>query len=111
MLLLMTMFVAMTGPRLVTLMAKTALLLTVTRLAGAAMVTLYVVTILLFGRFLLEQVQTAALLILEPIFETDFLDCSYGFRPHRSAHQALAAISANLAALGPATCLSRALCT
>jgi RNA-directed DNA polymerase len=41
--------------------------------------------------------QTAALLILEPIFETDFLDCSYGFRPGRSAHQALQAIRANLA--------------
>ncbi len=43
-------------------------------------------------------VQAAALLILEPIFEADFLDCSYGFRPKRSAHQALAAIRANLAA-------------
>ncbi len=43
-------------------------------------------------------VQTAALLILEPIFESDFLDCSYGFRPERSAHQALQAIRANLAA-------------
>ena len=41
-------------------------------------------------------VQTAALLILEPIFEADFLDCSYGFRPGRSAHQALAAIRDNL---------------
>jgi retron-type reverse transcriptase len=29
------------------------------------------------------------LLILEPIFEADFEDCSYGFRPGRSAHQAL----------------------
>jgi RNA-directed DNA polymerase len=43
-------------------------------------------------------VQTAALLILEPIFKADFLDCSYGFRPQRSAHQALAAIRGNLAA-------------
>ncbi len=34
-------------------------------------------------------VQTAALLILEPIFEADFVDCSYGFRPNRSAHDAL----------------------
>jgi RNA-directed DNA polymerase len=34
-------------------------------------------------------VQMAALLILEPIFEEDFEDCSYGFRPGRSAHQAL----------------------
>ena len=32
----------------------------------------------------------AALLILEPIFEADFEECSYGFRPGRSAHQALA---------------------
>lgn len=41
-------------------------------------------------------VQMAMLLILEPIFEADFLDCSYGFRPGKSAHQALAAIKANL---------------
>jgi RNA-directed DNA polymerase len=34
-------------------------------------------------------VQTACLLILEPIFEADFEDCSYGFRPERSARQAL----------------------
>jgi len=37
-------------------------------------------------------VQMATLLILEPIFEADFEDCSYGFRPQRSAHQALEAI-------------------
>jgi group II intron reverse transcriptase/maturase len=37
-------------------------------------------------------VQTATKLILEPIFETDFKDCSYGFRPSRSATQALEAI-------------------
>jgi group II intron reverse transcriptase/maturase len=37
-------------------------------------------------------VQTAAKLILEPIFEVDFQDCSYGFRPGRSATQALEAI-------------------
>lgn len=34
-------------------------------------------------------VQTAAKMLLEPIFEADFLDCSYGFRPGRSAHDAL----------------------
>ena len=34
-------------------------------------------------------VQAATLLILEPIFEADFEDCSYGFRPGRSAHKAL----------------------
>jgi RNA-directed DNA polymerase len=42
-------------------------------------------------------VQTAALLVLEPIFEADFLDCSFGFRPGRSAHQAIEAISQYLA--------------
>jgi RNA-directed DNA polymerase len=43
-------------------------------------------------------VQTAALLILEPIFEADFLDCSYGFRPGRNAHQAIDAIRQHVAA-------------
>ncbi|HEX7788488.1 MAG TPA: group II intron reverse transcriptase/maturase, partial [Methylomirabilota bacterium] len=43
-------------------------------------------------------VQTATLLILEPIFEADFLDCSYGFRPGRSAHQALEEIRGHLQA-------------
>jgi len=42
-------------------------------------------------------VQAAVLLILEPIFEADFLDCSYGFRPGRNAHQALETIRQNLA--------------
>ena len=37
-------------------------------------------------------VQAAAKLVCEPIFEADFLDCSYGFRPKRSAQQALEAI-------------------
>jgi len=41
-------------------------------------------------------VQMATLLILEPIFEADFEDCSYGFRPGRSAHQALNVIRQNL---------------
>jgi group II intron reverse transcriptase/maturase len=34
-------------------------------------------------------VQTAAKLVLEPIFEVDFLECSHGFRPGRSATGAL----------------------
>src|SRR6266568_5080209 len=34
-------------------------------------------------------VQQATRLVLEPIFEADFRDCSFGFRPQRSAHQAL----------------------
>ena len=34
----------------------------------------------------------AAMLILEPIFEADFRQCSYGYRPKRSATQALEAL-------------------
>lgn len=41
-------------------------------------------------------VQMATLLVLEPIFEADFLDTSFGFRPGRSAHQALDAIRRHL---------------
>ena len=41
-------------------------------------------------------VQMAALLVLEPIFETDFEDCSHGFRPGRSAHGALEEIRGHL---------------
>jgi len=41
-------------------------------------------------------VQAAVLLLLEPIFEADFEDCSFGFRPGRSAHDALRAIQAHL---------------
>lgn len=41
-------------------------------------------------------VQMATLLILEPIFDTDFEDCSYGFRPGRNAHQALDAIQGHV---------------
>jgi RNA-directed DNA polymerase len=40
--------------------------------------------------------QAAVLLILEPIFEADFHDCSHGFRPGRSAHDALRAIDHHL---------------
>lgn len=41
-------------------------------------------------------VQAAVLLILEPIFEADFEDCSHGFRPGRSAHDALRIIQTHL---------------
>jgi len=37
-------------------------------------------------------IQMAAKLVIEPIFEADFQPCSYGFRPKRSATQALEAI-------------------
>jgi RNA-directed DNA polymerase len=35
-------------------------------------------------------VQASLKLVLEPIFEADFLPCSYGFRPKRRAHDAIA---------------------
>lgn len=41
-------------------------------------------------------VQTAMLLIIEPIFEADFMDSSYGFRPGRSAHDALGEVRKHL---------------
>jgi RNA-directed DNA polymerase len=37
-------------------------------------------------------VQASLKLVLEPIFEADFLPCSYGFRPRRRAHDAIAEI-------------------
>ena len=41
-------------------------------------------------------VQTAVKLVIEPILDSDFLDCSYGFRPRRRAHQAIQDIAGNL---------------
>ena len=43
-------------------------------------------------------IQRATLLILEPIFEADFEDCSFGFRPGRSGHQALEEIRGHVKA-------------
>lgn len=37
-------------------------------------------------------VQMATKMVIEPIFEADFKDCSYGFRPKRNAHQAITQI-------------------
>jgi len=34
-------------------------------------------------------IQMAVKMVIEPIFEADFKECSYGFRPKRNAHQAL----------------------
>ena len=38
------------------------------------------------------MVQASLKLVLEPIFEADFLPCSYGFRPKRRAHDAVAEV-------------------
>ena len=47
-----------------------------------------------------KVLQRAVVMLLEPIYEQDFLDCSYGFRPGRSAHQALETARENLMAMG-----------
>ena len=39
-----------------------------------------------------KVLQRAVTMVLEVIYEQDFLDCSYGFRPRRSAHDALEAL-------------------
>ncbi|MCA1678039.1 MAG: group II intron reverse transcriptase/maturase [Actinobacteria bacterium] len=41
-------------------------------------------------------VQAAAKLVIEPVFEADFLDCSWGFRPKRSARQARERVRAHI---------------
>jgi hypothetical protein len=40
-----------------------------------------------------KVLQRAIVMLLEPIYEQDFHDCSYGFRPRRSAHDALDSFS------------------
>jgi group II intron reverse transcriptase/maturase len=47
-----------------------------------------------------KVLQRAVVMVLEAIYEQDFLDCSYGFRPGRSAHQALEALWQNLMPIG-----------
>ncbi|HUC07402.1 MAG TPA: group II intron reverse transcriptase/maturase [Solirubrobacterales bacterium] len=47
-----------------------------------------------------KVLQRAAVMALEPIYEQDFMDCSYGFRPRRSAHQALASFWKQMMAMG-----------
>jgi len=44
--------------------------------------------------------QRAVVMALEPIYEQDFCNCSYGFRPGRSAHQALQALWQQVMGLG-----------
>jgi len=44
--------------------------------------------------------QRAVVMVLEAVYEQDFMECSYGFRPCRSAHQALAALWQELMRVG-----------
>ncbi len=43
-----------------------------------------------------KVLQRAVTMVLEAVYEQDFLDCSYGFRPGRNAHQALARLQQEL---------------
>ena len=47
-----------------------------------------------------KLLQRAVCMLMEPIYETEFLDCSYGFRPNRSPHQALTALRGHLKEMG-----------
>ena len=47
-----------------------------------------------------KVLQRAVAMILEAVYEQDFLDCSYGYRPGRSAHQALDELWKKLMAMG-----------
>ena len=44
--------------------------------------------------------QRAVTMVLEAVYEQEFLDCSYGFRPRRSAHQALEVLRDGVMAMG-----------
>jgi group II intron reverse transcriptase/maturase len=47
-----------------------------------------------------KVLQRAVTMVLEAVYEQDFRDCSYGFRPGRSAHQALDALWRGLMDMG-----------
>lgn len=47
-----------------------------------------------------KVLQRAAVMALEPVYEQDFLNCSHGFRPGRSAHDALESFWKQMMAMG-----------
>jgi group II intron reverse transcriptase/maturase len=47
-----------------------------------------------------KVLQRAVAMVLEAVYEQDFLDCSYGCRPGRSAHQAIRDLRAGLMSMG-----------
>lgn len=47
-----------------------------------------------------KVLQRAVMMAIEPVYEQDFLDCSFGFRPNRSAHQALDRLRDEIMAMG-----------
>lgn len=49
--------------------------------------------------------QRAVKMVLEPLYELEFYDCSYGFRPERSVHQALEELWQTITSMGGCTIL------
>jgi group II intron reverse transcriptase/maturase len=47
-----------------------------------------------------KVLQRAVVMVLEALYEQDFLDCSYGFRPGRSAHDALSTLREGVMKMG-----------
>lgn len=47
-----------------------------------------------------KVLQRAVAMVLEAVYEEDFLDCSYGFRPNRSAHDAIHALRQEVTGMG-----------
>lgn len=47
-----------------------------------------------------KVLQRGVVMILEPVYEQDFLDCSYGFRPKRSAHDAVKRLHQGIMKMG-----------
>lgn len=47
-----------------------------------------------------KVLQRAVAMVLEAVYEQEFLDCSYGFRPGRSAHQAMQGLRNEAMAMG-----------
>jgi group II intron reverse transcriptase/maturase len=47
-----------------------------------------------------KVLQRAVAMVLNAVYEQDFLDCSYGYRPRRSAHQALQALRSAVMEMG-----------
>jgi len=47
-----------------------------------------------------KVLQRAVTMLLEAVYEQDFLDCSYGFRPGRNAHQAVSKLRDTLMEMG-----------
>ena len=47
-----------------------------------------------------KNLQRAVVMLLEPVYEQDFLNCSHGFRPHRSPHTTLDALWKQIMGMG-----------